>query len=271
MFKLLFFFCAFFLSISSHAQKNNNYFSTIAGDTALSSNKKLTKADLGDTVTIDLYKGLFRIVLNEGLTVNENIDIQVFTEQGQKIELKQNADYIEFFNSASRNVRFISTAKNTIEKDVIAEIFWVYNKNTLTEAPQFHLKDIEGNEYTNESVKGKIVVINFWGIWCRPCMREIPQLNRLVKQYEDRDDILFIALSADPVDKLNEFVKKTRFTYKLISDKKATTFQTKFINLGMITFPSHVILDKNGNVVLQYLGEHPNIEQLLTSFIEKQK
>ena len=160
MFKLLFFFCTFFLCISSHAQESNNYFSTIAGDTAISFNKKLIKEDIGDTAIIKLSEGLYRIVLNQGITINEDIDIQVYTEQGQKMELNKNNNYIDFFNSSPNNLRFISTAKKTIEKDDIAEIFWVYTKNTLREAPLFHLKDIEGNEYTNESLKGKIVVVN---------------------------------------------------------------------------------------------------------------
>ena len=268
---LLFFLCAFTSCIFSYAQESDNYFYTVAGDSAINFNKNLLKEDLGDTAIIKLSKGLYRIVFNQGINVQDDLDIQIINEQGQKIEIDKKEGYVDFFNSSSNDLRFITTANKTSEDDILGKIFWVYNKNIKREAPQFTLKDVDGKEYSKESLKGKIVVMNFWGIWCGPCRREIPQLNKLVKQYEDRQDVVFLAVSSDPVDKLKHFIQETEFNYRLISEKNATDLSTKIIDLGMIAFPSHAVLDKDGNVVLQYLGEHPAIEQMLSSCIERQK
>lgn len=268
---LLFFLCAFTSCIFSHAQESSNYFNTVAGDSAISFNKTLLKEDLGDTAIIKLSKGLYRIVFNQGINVPDDLDIRIIDEQNQKIEIDKNDGYVDFFNSSTNNLSFITTANKASEDDILGKIFWVYNKNVKRDAPQFNLKDIDGKEYSKESLKGKIVVMNFWGIWCGPCRREIPQLNKLVKQYEDRQDIVFLAVSSDPVDKLMDFIQDTEFNYRLISEKNATDLSTEIIDLGMIAFPSHAVLDRNGNVVLQYLGEHPAIEQMLSSCIERQK
>ena len=269
--RLSFFLCAFFSCIFSYAQESSNYFNTVAGDSAISFNKRLVKEDVGDTAIIKLSKGLYRIVFSQGINVQEDLNIQILDEQGQKIEINKNEGYLDFFNASSNELRFITTAKQAIEEDLLGKIFWVYNKNIKRDAPQFNLKDIEGNEYNKENLRGKIVVMNFWGIWCGPCRREIPQLNKLVKQYKDRQDIVFLAVSSDPVDRLKDFIQDTEFNYRLISAKNATGLSTEIIDLGMIAFPSHAVLDKNGNVVFQYLGEHPAIEQMLSSCIERQK
>lgn len=53
-----------------------------------------------------------------------------------------------------------------------------------TVAPPFSVTDINGNEYSLESLKGKIIVLNFWFVECKPCVQEMPELNELVEIYK---------------------------------------------------------------------------------------
>jgi cytochrome oxidase Cu insertion factor (SCO1/SenC/PrrC family) len=52
--------------------------------------------------------------------------------------------------------------------------------------PDFSFKDLNGNLITNESMKGKIVVIKCWYIHCAACIKEFPEVNNLVRKYKDR-------------------------------------------------------------------------------------
>jgi thiol-disulfide isomerase/thioredoxin len=58
-------------------------------------------------------------------------------------------------------------------------------------------KDMDGNEVTLSQLAGKFVVLNFWATWCEPCTREWPELDKLARRLEDRDDVVIVAVSLD--------------------------------------------------------------------------
>ena len=51
-------------------------------------------------------------------------------------------------------------------------------------APDFSLADLEGNTITLEQMRGKVILLNFWGTWCGPCRKEIPDFINLMKKYK---------------------------------------------------------------------------------------
>lgn len=58
-------------------------------------------------------------------------------------------------------------------------------------------KDLEGNDVTLSQLEGKFVVLNFWATWCEPCTREWPELDKLARRLEGRDDVVIVAVSLD--------------------------------------------------------------------------
>lgn len=111
--------------------------------------------------------------------------------------------------------------------------------------PEFDFTDLNGNRYTNENTKGKIVVLKTWFINCVACVAEFPELNELVEKYEHRDDILFLSLATDPKFELEDFLQKKEFKYEVVPS------QNKFIQtiLNLQFYPTHVIVDKNGTIL----------------------
>ena len=89
-----------------------------------------------------------------------------------------------------------------------------------TAFPKFSFKDLNGNEVSNETMKGKIIVIKCWYIHCTPCIREFPQVNRLAVEYKDRKDILFISLAEDTPEQLKVFLARKPLSYAVIPDMK---------------------------------------------------
>lgn len=136
--------------------------------------------------------------------------------------------------------------------------------------PDFVFKDILGNTYTPEDIKGKVVVINLWFISCAPCIEEMPELNKLVKEYENNDAVLFLALALDEKGpRLNTFLETHVFNYNIVPDSQDYIIKKLQTN----SFPTHIVLDKNSNVVFTLSGFTPGVGELIkssiNSFLEK--
>ena len=136
--------------------------------------------------------------------------------------------------------------------------------------PDFVFKDILGNTYTPEDIKGKVVVINLWFTSCAPCIEEMPELNKLVKEYENNDAVLFLALALDEKGpRLDTFLKTHVFNYNIIPG--AQDYVVK--KLPPTPFPTHIVLDKNSNVVFTLAGYTPQVGEIIkssiSSFLEK--
>ena len=102
--------------------------------------------------------------------------------------------------------------------------------------------------------KGRVVVINFWAVWCEPCKREMPMLANLSKEYASRG-VTFIGASIDDeeeMDKAKAFARKTKVTYPLIFG--ATTAQMISFQLGDAV-PVTVLLDRQGAPRFRMVGE----------------
>ena len=136
--------------------------------------------------------------------------------------------------------------------------------------PDFVFKDILGNTYTPEDIKGKVVVINLWFTSCAPCIEEMPELNKLVKEYENNDAVLFLALALDEKGpRLNTFLETHVFNYNIVP----VTQDYIIKKLQTNSFPTHMVLDKNSNVVFTLSGFTPGVGELIkssiNSFLEK--
>ena len=113
----------------------------------------------------------------------------------------------------------------------------------------FKAEDLNGNKFELEALRGKIVVINFWFIKCGPCQREIPELNKLVEDYKDSSNVVFLAIALDDKHDLNEFLNRVPFNYNIIYNGRAFAQQ-----YNITGYPTHVILDQNGKVYFHTLG-----------------
>lgn len=129
--------------------------------------------------------------------------------------------------------------------------------------PKFSFKDLNGNEVSNETMKGKIIVIKCWYIHCTPCIREFPQVNRLVEEYKDRKDILFVSLAEDSTEQLKVFLARKPLSYVVIPDMK--TYMNETLNLN--AFPTHFIVNKEG-LIAKVL---PNFESLEVALAKESK
>lgn len=115
---------------------------------------------------------------------------------------------------------------------------------------------MKGETINLESLKGKVVVLTFWSTRCEICKNEIPKLNALVKNYQNKD-VVFLALTADNPAKVENFLKSKPFNFNIVPNsfgvllKYADRDRAGNINMG---FPAHFLLNHEGEIVLKTNG-----------------
>lgn len=113
-----------------------------------------------------------------------------------------------------------------------------------SKAPDFSVTDIHGKQYTLKELRNKIVVLHFWYIGCVPCLSEVPLLNKLAEKYKNDNHVVLLAVTADPIEKVHSFLKRTKFNFNILPS------QGQLIKLyGVNTYPTNMVIAKGGNVV----------------------
>ena len=123
-----------------------------------------------------------------------------------------------------------------------ANAHYQYFKMEGKAIPDFNFTDLDGKIYNPETTKGKIVVLKCWFIGCFMCVKEMPKLNKVVKKYQNRENIVFVSLAYDNESKLRQFLKKTKFDYAVCYVPE------QYINerLEITAYPTHIIISKKG-------------------------
>lgn len=129
-------------------------------------------------------------------------------------------------------------------------------------APDFKLKDIDGKAWSLSELQGKVVVLNFWFILCKPCVAEMTSLNRIKKSYAP-GKVVFLALSTDNNEAIKSFLKTHTFDYNILPNA------SKIGELyDIYAYPTSMVIDRNGIIRFIQVGG-PNIEDNLRSAINK--
>ena len=128
--------------------------------------------------------------------------------------------------------------------------------------PDFTATTLDNSQIQLSQLKGKVVVMNFWFLACGPCIKEMPDLNELVKKYQGKD-VEFIAVTYDKQDLVTESFKNHPFSYKQIANAQ------NIIDLYKATaFPTHLVIDKEGKILLSQLGNNSKIIEQLSKIID---
>ena len=133
--------------------------------------------------------------------------------------------------------------KATIKQMASTEI--EHLKMEGVEIPDFNFTDLNGKIYNKSSTKGKIVVLKCWFIHCVACVKEFPELNKLVDENHGRNDILFISLALDSKDSLLNFLKTKDFKYATVPNMM--NYLTNKLNIT--EYPTHLLIDGNGKIL----------------------
>ncbi len=132
----------------------------------------------------------------------------------------------------------------------------------------FRLTKLDGSKLEMASLRGKVVVMNFWATWCGPCLTEMPLFEKVMAKYKDDQSVVFLALSTDED---RELVPPHLKQYKFNLPVAYAEHLNDFFSVNSI--PTTVILDGKGEVAFRQAGYNPRSDFVadLTEKIEAAK
>ena len=132
--------------------------------------------------------------------------------------------------------------------------------------PDFPLTMFDGYSYQNASqvnfadLKGKVVVINFWASWCKPCEQEAAELEEAWRSYAGNDNVVFLGIAwTDTADNSKAYLKRFDITYPNGPDLGSRISSIFNRNLGV---PETYFIDKNGVLRNIKIGPFTSVQEI---------
>lgn len=120
-------------------------------------------------------------------------------------------------------------------------------------APDFTLTDQFGKEHRLSDYKGKVVLLNFWATWCKYCVQEMPDLQKLHEKYSAQEDpqLVLLAVAApgqggeQDAEGIKAYLETNGYTYPTLMDTDGSVFKT----YGASALPTTFVIGRDGSVI----------------------
>lgn len=143
--------------------------------------------------------------------------------------------------------------------------------NVGEQTPKFEIKGKNEQKITSESLRGKVVLLNFFATWCPPCRKELPRLQKEIWDglKENKDLAVFVLGREEDYDKLDPFMATNKYTFPIYPDLKREVFSL----FADQSIPRNVVLDRSGKIIYQSIGfedaEFSKMVQLIANELKK--
>ncbi len=131
-----------------------------------------------------------------------------------------------------------------------------------TVAEDFRLADLEGNSQSLSQYRGKIVLVNFWATWCKPCIKEMPAMQTVYDKLRDKGFVVLAINELEDEAKVREHIKQHGHTFPVLVDR-----DNKVANqFGVFGLPVSVFIDEKG-IVQEYIKGGLLTEQIVLDLV----
>ena len=121
---------------------------------------------------------------------------------------------------------------------------------TGVQAPEIGLRDTEGHEIRVAGLRGKVVLVDFWASWCRPCQEELPVLEQLYQRYRERG-LVVVGVNVDQrASNMSRFLSRRPVSFPVVHDARHAVAD----RYEPTTMPSSYLVDREGVVRHVYRG-----------------
>jgi peroxiredoxin len=126
-------------------------------------------------------------------------------------------------------------------------------------APSVTFTGLDGQKFTSESLKGRVVMVNFWATSCVTCIKEMPQMTETYNKYKSQGlEFVAVAMSYDPPNYVLNYAETRKLPFKVALDPQGELAKS-FGDVKLT--PTTYVIDKEGNIIKRYVGE-PEFSQL---------
>jgi len=132
------------------------------------------------------------------------------------------------------------------------------------QAEDFQLDDLDGKTQRLSQYRGKIVLVNFWATWCKPCKLEMPAMQASFDKLRDKGFVVLAINELEDDAKVREFIKQYGYTFLVLMDR-----DNKVANqFGVFGIPVTVFVDERG-VVQEYIRGQLLTEQKIQEVVDR--
>lgn len=146
-------------------------------------------------------------------------------------------------------------------------------------APVFNLKNLSGENVTLASLKGKVVIVDFWSTWCGPCKASFPAMQKIVQKYKKNPDVVFLFIDTwesgeERKSDVVGFLEKNKYDFNVLYDEARQGSASDFIvvsDFKVSGIPTKFVIDKDSNIRFRssgYNGAEDGLINELTAMIE---
>jgi thiol-disulfide isomerase/thioredoxin len=129
------------------------------------------------------------------------------------------------------------------------------------------LTDLKGQPVSLSDAEGKVVFLNFWATWCRPCLEEMPSIMRFREQLSGKDIVFYFASDEDS-ERIEGFLVNREFEGNFVRVENPEA-------LGIQALPTTFIYDQSGKLVYSEIGyknwDEPAAQELVTKYLTDEK
>jgi peroxiredoxin/outer membrane lipoprotein-sorting protein len=134
-------------------------------------------------------------------------------------------------------------------------------------APAFKLPGVDGKEVSIASLKGQVVVIDFWATWCGPCKLSLPHLDKMYQAEKANGVQIFAIDEQEDLKDVTDFIKETKLGVPVLMDRDAKVGEA----YGVEGIPQTVVIGKDGKVREVFVGFSEKMPEMLAKAVEEAK
>lgn len=181
-------------------------------------------------------------------------------------------DEIEYFGLSAKTIElyneFNTKTKNQVYQNQLKKAYGKWNTIAKDElAPDIAALNKEGKEVHLHDLRGKVVYIDTWATWCRPCAEEMPYLNEIKEHYANNDDVIILGISIDnDMDLWKKYLERKNMNGE--QWRVEGGFESQYTSDYLVkSIPRFILIDKEGKIV-EASAPKPSHKETLISKID---